>query len=86
MSYDRLLINSLYTKVQAQTSDLTIIPGIINDSFSAAYTQQVVLGVIFMASIVILVIPMCIVLRKRYKTHEKVFDLLSSIDCEDVHR
>lgn len=86
MSYDGLLITSLYNSVQAQVSDLSVIPGIISSSFSGASTQQVVMGVIFMGLMILLVLPMWVVLRKRFKTHERVFDLLSSIESEDVMR
>jgi hypothetical protein len=39
-----------------------------------------------MAAMIVLIIPMCIILRKRFKTHERVFDLLSSIESEDVSK
>lgn len=85
-SYDKLLIDDLYSNVQNQTAPMSIIYNLINDSFSTAYTRQVIFGVIFMAAMIVLIIPMCIILRKRFKTHERVFDLLSSIESEDVSK
>ena len=83
-SYDGLLIDSLYNIIQKQVSNVSAISSIISDRFKAANTQQVIFGVIFMAAMIFLVIPMCFVLRKRFKTHERVFDLLSSVECGDV--
>jgi len=86
MNYDSLLIRSLYNIVQGQTTSLTVIPGIIDSSFNDAYKKQVILGLVMMVIMLALVIPMCLVLRKRFKTHERMFDLLSSVESEDVAR
>jgi hypothetical protein len=76
-----LLFPHLLTQVRYQTSSLIQFSDIVSKSFDSADTIQLVLGVVFTTLIIICIFPMCLALRMRGGAHERVFDLLSSIDC-----
>lgn len=56
------------------------VDGSIADSLVFHYVFCVVCSV----CLCLLLIPMSVVLRKRYETHERVYDLLASVDSEEV--
>jgi len=66
---DFLLISSLYSQVDNQTSNITLIPTTIENAFAEAHNKQLAFGLIFIGVMVLLLLPMTIVLRQRFKAH-----------------
>jgi len=76
----------IYREVESQTSDYPLVSSIISSSFDSSNTKQMAIGIALIGLAVLLVIPMIIMLHKRLNIHERVFDLLSSIDGMQVKR
>lgn len=58
--------------------------GIIKQSIEKSRLNYIIYGIVCAIILLLLLIPLCLVLRKRYETHERVYDLLASIDSEEV--
>ena len=76
---DSVLLPYMYRQVESQTSDYSVVPSIVSSSFDSSNSKQFAIGISFMVITVLFIVPLLIMLNKRLRIHERVFDLLSSI-------
>jgi hypothetical protein len=73
-----------FTIPVAQTQNCSFLSPIIDEAVEDSQSLATAVHIGLMLVIVLLVLPSFILLRRRLSLHEKVFDLLASIDGEQV--
>ena len=67
------------------TTAKTLKEHIINNIEKSSHSAKV-FGIILTICIAPLVIPLFLILRKRFALHERVFDLLTSVDVDEIEK
>jgi hypothetical protein len=78
---DSPLMKHSYSVQVANTQNCTFLSPIIDSAVRHSETVAVAVHLALMVLIALLLIPLYLLLKKRLSLHEKVFDLLVSIDA-----
>lgn len=84
--FDNILVSLFTTEVVPYVKRKTVaaVGPEINTSVDRSRALVVKLGIITIIVLPLLIIPLIFILRKRCELHERVFELFTSIDVEDV--
>ncbi len=77
---NNILLYSSYTPEVEATQDSRSMESIITSSVDKSITKSLVIQISMSAAVALLIIPLVLVLRQRVKIHERVFDLIASVD------
>jgi hypothetical protein len=77
---NNILLYSSYTPEVEATQDSRSMEPIITSSVDKSITKSLVIQISMSAAVALLIIPLVLVLRQRVKIHERVFDLIASVD------
>ena len=84
LSLYNIIIEYTYNNQVSETQNVTRFNSIIDDAVRHTETVSIAVHSVLMVAIALLLVPSCCLLRKRLILHEKVYDLLVSIDPAQV--